>query len=640
MKSRSIRGKLLIAFFVLILIILLITFTDVWFRGKERGLNNTLSKIEQINIDLQVAQGLELAYFNDETINEIYFEGGVSSILIDRDTIVQNIQANLKDLRQDYRLDIPQITQPLGSLMVSFEEHEKIFNGLVNLIFRRGFKDYGVEGEMRKYIHEVETTGGYEDVYIVDAANSGYDRVLLLSIRRHEKDFIIRKDEKYIVKLQEKVAILKRVVIDNPVLVQKLNQYEKAFMDLVDLERQIGYTDEDGKRKELVTQTTKVDNNLSVVSLAIQNRVAELQLQNNIIQFSIVGLAILIAILQTFFVSRAIGQPIRELSTSINRVIESKFSQEEKITEFGTHDEIGKLSKDMNYLVDTVHKSIQEIKNKSEEAEKRQLALMDSISYAERMQTSTLRDQQFAHLFERYFIIYRPKFEVSGDFYWVKIMEDGTSFCALVDCKGIGLAASIMTMIANTLLNQIVISDKKDDPAEILELLDKEFKRALPQGYMRIGLCKIEQHPEKSDWKNLTFASANLSIFHSKGIKLMELPVTPRNIGGKTGAVEPFTNLEISLNENDFVYFSTDGFMKQVNENDLEVGRAFLKEIVEESIYRPTGEQQISLEAEIDKLISNGKQVDDITLVVLKLCYEKELKDRILKEKLVVNQLA
>lgn len=640
MKSRSIRAKLLIAFFTLILITLLITFTDLWFRGKERGLNKTLSKVEQISTDLKVAKSLELTYFQDETINEEYFKNSGSLVLKNRDTIIQNIKDNLLDLQQDSRLDISEITQPLDALMGTFEAYEKTFNSLVNLIFRRGFKDYGIEGEMRKFIHEVERTGGYEDVYIVDATNSGYDRVLLLSIRRHEKDFILRKDEKYIEKLQEKVAVLKRVVENNPKLVQKLTQYEKAFTDLVELERQIGYTDKEGKRGELVTKAHAISQNLSIVSSAIQDRVATLQFQNNTIQFSIVGIAILLAIIQTFFVSRTIGQPIRELSTSINRVIESKFSKEEKITEIQTQDEIGMLSKDINYLVDTVHKSIQEIKDKSKESEKRQLALMDSISYAERMQTSTLRDQQFAQLFERYFIIYRPKFEVSGDFYWVKVMEDGTAFCALLDCKGIGLAASIMTMIANTLLNQIVVSDKKDDPAEILELLDKEFKRALPQGYMRIGLCKIIQHPDKPDWKNLTFSSANLSIFHSKGIQLMEVPFTPRNIGGKTGAIEPFTNITLSLNENDFIYFSTDGFMKQVNEGDLEVGRTFLKEIVEENIYRSTAEQQASLEAQIDALVDNKKQVDDITIVVLKLCYEKSLKEKVIQEKIITKQLA
>ena len=57
-----------------------------------------------------------------------------------------------------------------------------------------------------------------------------------------------------------------------------------------------------------------------------------------------------------------------------------------------------------------------------------------------------------------YFVYYQPKDIVSGDFYWFT-ERDNKIIVAAVDCTGHGVPGAFMSMIGNTLLNEIVINE-------------------------------------------------------------------------------------------------------------------------------------------------------------------------------------
>ena len=74
------------------------------------------------------------------------------------------------------------------------------------------------------------------------------------------------------------------------------------------------------------------------------------------------------------------------------------------------------------------------------------------------------------------FIFYRPKDIVSGDFYWIK-KKSNKVYIAAVDCTGHGVPGAFMTVLANTLLNQIIeVSDDCMMPDQVLSLLDMKVK--------------------------------------------------------------------------------------------------------------------------------------------------------------------
>ena len=79
-------------------------------------------------------------------------------------------------------------------------------------------------------------------------------------------------------------------------------------------------------------------------------------------------------------------------------------------------------------------------------------------------------------------MLYKPKDIVSGDFYWFTQFENLKIF-VVADCTGHGVPGAFMSMIGNTLLNQIVVERKILRPDLILNELRKEIIKSLKSFY-------------------------------------------------------------------------------------------------------------------------------------------------------------
>ncbi|MBK6522276.1 MAG: hypothetical protein IPG08_08045 [Sphingobacteriaceae bacterium] len=94
--------------------------------------------------------------------------------------------------------------------------------------------------------------------------------------------------------------------------------------------------------------------------------------------------------------------------------------------------------------------------------------IKDSISYAKRIQESILpAEHMITDVFKDSFIFYKPKDVVCGDFYWFTKIGD-EAIIAAVDCTGHGVPGAFMTVIGNSLLNQIISFSGITNPATIL----------------------------------------------------------------------------------------------------------------------------------------------------------------------------
>lgn len=100
-----------------------------------------------------------------------------------------------------------------------------------------------------------------------------------------------------------------------------------------------------------------------------------------------------------------------------------------------------------------------QIEDQRDKLELQNKKINDSIHYAQNIQRAILPlNNQIKEVFES-FIIYRPKDIVSGDFYWFG-KTSNTIFIAVVDCTGHGVPGAFMSMIGNSLLNEIILEKK------------------------------------------------------------------------------------------------------------------------------------------------------------------------------------
>lgn len=256
-----------------------------------------------------------------------------------------------------------------------------------------------------------------------------------------------------------------------------------------------------------------------------------------------------------------------------------------------------------------------------------QRKIIASINYAKKIQTSMLPSQEeMINSFEEIFVFYKPKDIVSGDFYWFH-SENGFSYLAVADCTGHGVPGAFMTMIAQSILNEVVVKQKITEPDEILNHLHSLIFKALKQDKgdeysqdgMDVSFVKID-HKQKL----LTFAGArnNGFVVYNKQIEILK--ATSKSIGGLSllGEVEPdrkFKSETFQIKENSMLVLSTDGIFDQLNVDDKKFGVNRFKETILKFDTNAISTNADFLEVTVNNWKKSVIQLDDILLVGLKI---------------------
>lgn len=105
------------------------------------------------------------------------------------------------------------------------------------------------------------------------------------------------------------------------------------------------------------------------------------------------------------------------------------------------------------------------------------------------------------------FVYWLPKQIVSGDFYWIKEV-DNKIIIAAVDCTGHGIPGAFMSILGISLLNEIILHNKTTQPNLILNELRKEVKSSLQQTEKRtsardgmdMAICTIDKMTNKMQY--------------------------------------------------------------------------------------------------------------------------------------------
>ena len=235
--------------------------------------------------------------------------------------------------------------------------------------------------------------------------------------------------------------------------------------------------------------------------------------------------------------------------------------------------------KKINKLLNTQN---EEILEKNEIIEEKNKDITDSINYAQRIQDAILPDESLLNNNYESFIYYRPKDIVSGDFYWIKEVDDKLFF-AVVDCTGHGVPGAFMSIIGANSLNKIVEDLKIYKPGKILDELNLLVNSALGvntsadslkvRDGMDISICVINKKNNRLEFagannalyllrKSLTPLSALDSIMDNGDIFFYEIKANKMAIGGGEN-VKGYNTHTVDLEEDDTVYLFSDGYADQ-----------------------------------------------------------------------------
>ncbi|MBQ3635903.1 MAG: SpoIIE family protein phosphatase [Bacteroidales bacterium] len=286
-----------------------------------------------------------------------------------------------------------------------------------------------------------------------------------------------------------------------------------------------------------------------------------------------------------------------------------------------------KLLRRQKELQDEVNRQTKEISDQKDEIERKNNDIMDSINYANLIQTSVLPSQDGLkdYPFQDSFILYLPRDVVSGDFYWFTRHENHVIICC-GDCTGHGVHGAFLTMIGTTILNDAAHDPAMLTPCKLLDKLDKEIKATLNKNVTteekRDGMdCVIIDI--NLDTLEVVSAAARRPVnFIVKG-NLETVKGTRRGIGEPRTANE-FVETITQLHKGDYIYMCSDGFGDQMggspNDDDLiKFSTKRYNEMLMNLHELPMSEQKVEMDRILKEWCGHYERVDDVIVMGIKL---------------------
>ena len=338
-----------------------------------------------------------------------------------------------------------------------------------------------------------------------------------------------------------------------------------------------------------------------------------------------------------------IGQNIINISnnTEIKQIVENSISQKATIpytTEIAIEDETSQwIQTALTPIIDetgelfklvVIDTDITEIKLAEQEILKQKESITNSILYAERIQKALLSSSEIlkSH-FKDYFIFFKPRDIVSGDFFWFKESSDGKKLLiAAADCTGHGVPGAFMSMLGMSGLNQIsqMLSYQESFSANdllnslrnfIITTLNQTGKSGEAADGMDLALCLFD-----FETKHLQYAGANNPLYQIRKGELTVFNANKMPIGIHKNFETPFTNNEIEIEPDDLYYIFSDGYVDQFGgaTGTKYFSKNFKNLLI--SIYdQPMAKQKEILETTHIEFKGKGKQTDDMLVIGIKI---------------------
>ena len=235
--------------------------------------------------------------------------------------------------------------------------YKNIFDKVVKIQKNIGLnpKD-GLYGSLRQSVHKIQAI----------AKKKQNDRlfVQLLTLRKHEKDFMLRKDLKYVLKFNDafkKISIYVNSLEGKSVLIEGLTGYNKDFLALVNAEKIKGLDDSSGLMKEMIEAIHKTEKIMLIFEKSFKEITDDkIEFLEFLFLTITISLFVIIAMLSYFLVKNAISIPLLKLETIAKDLSQGDGDLTKRLNIVGS-DEIGVISKYIDLFIEKVQITIKEV---------------------------------------------------------------------------------------------------------------------------------------------------------------------------------------------------------------------------------------------------------------------------------------
>lgn len=281
------------------------------------------------------------------------------------------------------------------------------------------------------------------------------------------------------------------------------------------------------------------------------------------------------------------------------------------------------------------HRLQQQLKENHLLLEKRNKNVTNSIKYAEKIQQAILAsDENLSRYLHDYFILYKPRDLVSGDFYWLETYKNKV-YVAAADCTGHGVPGAMVSVICSNALSKALVEEGNANTGKLLDRTREIVIKRLSRGGkevrdgMDISLCAIDLEQMTLQWSG---ANNPLWIINANRKVCPEFAI-PFGVGeggfefkgdrqpiGVYPKMDPFSFYDIKLQKGDHLYIFTDGYQDQFGGKK---GGKYLKKRFKKTLLALEGEEMSKQRTILQKKFKQWRgdlvQIDDVCVIGVKI---------------------
>lgn len=288
-------------------------------------------------------------------------------------------------------------------------------------------------------------------------------------------------------------------------------------------------------------------------------------------------------------------------------------------------------------------------KNQLSEMMTQNIEITESIIYARKIQKATLPPENlFESYFKEYFILFKPKQIVSGDFYWF-FEKNNKIYLTAADSTGHGVPGAFMSLLGISFLNEIINKEEVIHANQVLNELRNHIVQSLRQtgkiggskDGMDMALCVIDKEKKQIEFsgaynplflirenedcpqglENCDFDEKKVKISKTDTHKLIHIKPDRMPVGfDYRNEGHSFSNVIIDLKPKDTIYMFSDGYADQFGgERNKKYSSSRFKTLLLEIQESELEDQNYILDDKHEEWRGNYSQIDDILIIGFKI---------------------
>lgn len=344
---KSLRYRVLLWFVLSTLAISVLAFTLFQIYKSSQTKNQlVLDNFEYFRYQFLKDQNQISGFLSSDIYETSFYITGESSNLNEHYKLISDIDSCFINGFSKQSANFPHFNESIFSIRDTYTKYCMYFDSLVYNIYKRGFKDFGLEGQLASSMYELQKSDELPFSSLTQLKLSEKEYLHVYNQDYIEPIYTICENLK--INVQSNSAISKQ---KKQKLITLLEDYVKAFDKIVELDKKLGFSTKDGLRQQVNIYGSKLEKQITA-SILETNKAFETQKSkiNNLFglsAFLLVSLAFFISV----YTSKYLVKYLEQLTNYISSLTKTNFNQKIDIDLKHSTSEISQIYKEFRNML-------------------------------------------------------------------------------------------------------------------------------------------------------------------------------------------------------------------------------------------------------------------------------------------------